>query len=656
MAKMGISTIGSYRGAQIFEAVGLSSELTEKYFKGTVSRIEGLTIGQLEKEAKESYERGVELIELELPHFIVDGEYSWKKEGVNRLLTPEAIGKVQDAANRNDYKTYKEFAEIVNNQSENILTIRGMLKFKKGNAIPLEEVEPASEIMKRFVTGAMSYGSILKEAHEALAMAMNEIGSKSNSGEGGENPERFKDNRRSATKQVASGRFGVTTDYLVNADELQIKMAQGAKPGEGGQLSGYKVDSEIGATRNTTPGIELISPPPHHDIYSIGAEEFGFATMPLVILGCVMMRKCHTNMCPVGVATQSEELRKKFVGRYKNVITYFKFISEEAREIMAEMGVRKLDEIIGRTDLLEVNGDIGLAKAKNVDLSKILYRNFESESPDINMAKQDFKMDGILDRELVAEAAPTLERGEKTVISRKIENYNRSLGAMLSGEVARKFGGYVLEDDTITLNLEGIGGQSFGVFGAKGITYNLKGQSNDYIGKGLFGAKIIIKKPEKSRYEAQKNVIGGNAVLYGAIKGQLYLNGIAGERFCVRNSGAVAVAEGVGDHGCEYMTGGRAVILGETGKNFAAGMSGGVAYVYDENNTFELKLNKEMVQLFELTEEYAQDLKGHVENHYKYTESAIAEKILKDWDNEKMKFKMVIAPEYKRLLERGEAI
>ncbi len=764
MAKMGISTIGSYRGAQIFEAVGLSSELTEKYFKGTVSRIEGLTIGQLEKEAKESYERGVELIELELPHFIVDGEYSWKKEGVNRLLTPEAIGKVQDAANRNDYKTYKEFAEIVNNQSENILTIRGMLKFKKGNAIPLEEVEPASEIMKRFVTGAMSYGSISKEAHEALAMAMNEIGSKSNSGEGGENPERFKDNRRSATKQVASGRFGVTTDYLVNADELQIKMAQGAKPGEGGQLSGYKVDSEIGATRNTTPGIELISPPPHHDIYSIedlaqliydlknvnerarisvklvseagvgvvasgvakaksemiliaghdggtgasplssikhtglpwelglseahqilkehklrdrirlqvdgklktgrdvvigailGAEEFGFATMPLVILGCVMMRKCHTNMCPVGVATQSEELRKKFVGRYKNVITYFKFISEEAREIMAEMGVRKLDEIIGRTDLLEVNGDIGLAKAKNVDLSKILYRNFESESPDINMAKQDFKMDGILDRELVAEAAPTLERGEKTVISRKIENYNRSLGAMLSGEVARKFGGYVLEDDTITLNLEGIGGQSFGVFGAKGITYNLKGQSNDYIGKGLFGAKIIIKKPEKSRYEAQKNVIGGNAVLYGAIKGQLYLNGIAGERFCVRNSGAVAVAEGVGDHGCEYMTGGRAVILGETGKNFAAGMSGGVAYVYDENNTFELKLNKEMVQLFELTEEYAQDLKGHVENHYKYTESAIAEKILKDWDNEKMKFKMVIAPEYKRLLERGEAI
>ena len=764
MAKMGISTIGSYRGAQIFEAVGLSPELTNKYFKGTVSRIEGLTIGQLEKEVRDSYETGVELIELKLPYFTVDGEYSWKKEGVNRLLTPEAVGKVQDAANRNDYGTYKEFAEIVNNQSKGILTIRGMMRIKKGNPVPLEEVEPASEIMKRFVTGAMSYGSISKEAHEALAMAMNEIGGKSNSGEGGENPERFRDNRRSATKQIASGRFGVTTDYLVNADELQIKMAQGAKPGEGGQLPGYKVDREIGATRHTTPGIELISPPPHHDIYSIedlaqliydlknvnerarisvklvseagvgvvasgvakaksemilisghdggtgasplssikhtglpwelglseahqilkehklrdrvrlqvdgklktgrdiiigailGAEEFGFATMPLVILGCVMMRKCHTNMCPVGIATQSEELRKKFVGKYKNIITYFKFISEEAREIMAEMGVRKLDEIIGRTDLLEVNEDINLEKAKNVDLSKILYRSPGNESPDINKIKQDFKMESILDRELVSEAAPTLERGEKTIIKKKIENYNRSLGAMLSGEIARKFGGYVLEDDTITLDLEGIGGQSFGVFGVKGITYRLTGQSNDYIGKGLFGAKIIIKKPEVSGYDSQKNVIGGNAVLYGAIKGQLYLNGTVGERFCVRNSGAVAVAEGAGDHGCEYMTGGRAVILGETGKNFAAGMSGGIAYVYDENNRLESRMNKEMTELSPLTEWYEDDLKKHIENHYRYTGSTVAEKILKDWGNEKMKFKMVIAPEYKKLLERGEAV
>lgn len=763
MSKMGISTIGSYRGAQIFEAVGLSKKLVDKYFNGTVSRIEGLTIEQLEKEVRNRYEEGLEYIEQELPYLIIDGEYSWKREGINRLLTPEAIGKVQDATNRNDYKIYKEFAEIVNNQSENILTIRGLLKFKKGNSVPLEEVEPASEIMKRFVTGAMSYGSISKEAHEALAMALNEIGGKSNSGEGGENPERFSDNRRSATKQIASGRFGVTTDYLVNADELQIKMAQGAKPGEGGQLPGYKVDKEIGATRHTTPGIELISPPPHHDIYSIedlaqliydlknvnekarisvklvseagvgvvasgvakaksemilisghdggtgasplssikhtglpwelglaethqilkehklrdrirlqvdgklktgrdiiigallGAEEFGFSTMPLVILGCVMMRKCHTNMCPVGIATQSEELRKKFLGQYKNIITYFNFISEEAREIMAEMGVRKLDEIIGNTDLLEVNKNVKLEKSKNVDLSKILYIDKNNKSSNINKIKQNFNMDKILDKELISEAASTLEKGERTIINKKISNYNRSLGAMLSGEVARKFGGYVLEDDTITLNLEGIGGQSFGVFGAKGITYNLTGQSNDYIGKGLFGAKIIIKKPEVSKYKSNKNVIGGNAILYGAIKGQLYLNGIVGERFCVRNSGAIAVVEGVGDHGCEYMTGGRAVILGNTGKNFAAGMSGGVAYVYDENNTFESKMNKEMAELFELTEKYENDLKKYIEDHYKYTKSSIAEKILKNWIDEKQKFKVIIAPEYRKLLERGEA-
>lgn len=770
MSKMGISTIGSYRGAQIFEAVGLSTELVEKYFKGTVSRIEGLTIDTLQEEVLNSFYDAVDSIELGYETLYVDGEYSWRKEGTNRILTPDAIAKVQEAADKDDYSIYKDFAKIINDQSKHLLTIRGLLKFTSNRKpISIDEVEPVEAIMRRFVTGAMSFGSISKEAHEAIARALNEIGGKSNSGEGGENPERFLDNRRSATKQIASGRFGVTTDYLVNADELQIKMAQGAKPGEGGQLPGFKVNKEIGATRHTTPGISLISPPPHHDIYSIedlaqlifdlknvnekarisvklvseagvgvvasgvakaksemilisghdggtgasplssikhaglpwelglseahqilkehklrsrvtlqvdgklktgrdlvigailGAEEFGFATMPLVILGCIMMRKCHTNMCPVGVATQSEELRKKFKGQYVNIIRYFRFLSQEAREIMAELGVSKLDDLIGKTnEFLTVNTDnIHLEKVKNVNLGKILYRDENSDSPDIRTESQDFKMENIIDRKLIKLAKATFESDknniQKTVINERIENSDRSFGAMLSGEVARTFGGYTLEDDTITLNLEGIGGQSFGVFGAKGITYNLTGQSNDYIGKGLFGAKIIIKKPEVSKYEADKNIIGGNAILYGAIRGEMYLNGVVGERFCVRNSGAIAVVEGVGDHGCEYMTGGRAVVLGETGKNFAAGMSGGIAYVYDKNNTFENKLNKEMVNLEPLNDVYENEMKTYITNHFKNTNSKIAEEILNNWEAEKLNFKIVIAPEFKVLFERGEA-
>ncbi len=769
MSKMGISTVGSYRGAQIFEAVGLSTELIKKYFTGTVSRIEGLTIKTLENEVLNSFYDAVESIELEEETLYVDGEYGWMKEGTNRILTPDAIAKIQDAANRDDYSTYKEFSKIINDQSKHLLTIRGMLKLNSGRKpISIDEVEPVESIMKRFVTGAMSFGSISKEAHEAIAMALNEIGGRSNSGEGGEDPKRFLDNRRSATKQIASGRFGVTTDYLVNADELQIKMAQGAKPGEGGQLPGFKVNKEIGATRHTTPGISLISPPPHHDIYSIedlaqlifdlknvnekarisvklvseagvgvvasgvakaksemilisghdggtgaspissikhaglpwelglseahqilkehklrsrvtlqvdgklktgrdlvigailGAEEFGFATMPLVILGCIMMRKCHTNMCPVGVATQSEELRKKFRGQYVNIIRYFRFISQEAREIMAELGVRELSELIGKADeFLTVNKNSNLEKVKNVNLEKILYTDKNSESSNIRTQSQDFKMENIIDRKLIKLAEKTFNSDknniQKTVINEKIENFDRSFGAMLSGEVARVFGGYKLEDDTITLNLEGIGGQSFGVFGAKGITYNLTGQSNDYIGKGLFGAKIIIKKPEVSKYESNENIIGGNAILYGAIKGEAYLNGVAGERFCVRNSGAVAVVEGVGDHGCEYMTGGRAVILGETGKNFAAGMSGGIAYVYDRNGTFEKNLNKEMVDFDEMNKVYENEIKTYVTNHFNNTGSIIAKEILDNWNAQKQYFKVVVAPEFKRLFERGEA-
>ncbi|MCP1223461.1 glutamate synthase large subunit [Sebaldella sp. S0638] len=757
MAKMGISSVQSYRGAQIFEALGLSQKLIDKYFKGTVSRIEGLDIEALEKETRLRHTEALNAIKKHTEVLENDGEYQWRKDGVKHILTPEAIAKIQEATSRNDYKAYKEFSGIINDQSKKLLTIRGLFKLKKQTPISLDEVEPVEAIMKRFVTGAMSYGSISKEAHEALAMALNEIGGRSNSGEGGELSERFKDNRRSATKQIASGRFGVTTSYLINADELQIKMAQGAKPGEGGQLPGHKVDKEIGKTRHTTPGIGLISPPPHHDIYSIedlaqlifdlknvnpkarisvklvseagvgvvasgvakahsemilisghdggtgasplssikhaglpwelglaeanqvlkehklrnrvvlqvdgklktgrdvifgallGAEEFGFATMPLVVLGCIMMRKCHTNMCPVGIATQSEELRAKFVGKYKNVITYFRFLSEEIREIMAELGVRKLEELIGRTDFLEADYENENWKSRKVELSKILYKNADDHSPNICTEKQDFGMDKIKDLKLISEAEKSIEAGEKTEIHDTITNADRSLGAMLSGIIAKKYGEEGLPEDTIKINLKGYAGQSFGVFGMSGITIDLEGESNDYIGKGLFGAKLIVRKPKDAAYDSTNNIIGGNAVLYGAIKGELYLNGVAGERFCVRNSGAVSVTEGVGDHGCEYMTGGRAVILGRVGKNFGAGMSGGIAYVYDVQNKLEKRLNKEMVEIYKPEPVYEAEIKKYVENHFKYTQSEIAREILSDWDNLKNNFKVVVSPKYNEL-------
>ena len=762
MSKMGVSSVQSYRGGQIFEALGLSNKLINKYFTGTTSRIEGLEIEDLEKELRIRYNDALKSLHEKKEVLENDGEYQWRKDGVNHILTPEAVGKIQEATSMNDYKVYKEFSEIINNQSKKLLTIRGMLKFKEQTPVSISEAEPVEVIMKRFVTGAMSYGSISKEAHEALAMALNEIGGRSNSGEGGENPERFKDNRRSATKQVASGRFGVTTTYLINADEIQIKMAQGAKPGEGGQLPGHKVDQEIGKTRHTTPGIGLISPPPHHDIYSIedlaqlifdlknvnpqarisvklvseagvgvvasgvakahsemilisghdggtgasplssikhaglpwelglaetnqilrehklrnrvvlqvdgklktgrdiifgailGAEEFGFATMPLVVLGCIMMRKCHTNMCPVVIATQSEELRAKFAGKYKNVITYFRFISEEAREIMAELGVKTLEELIGRTDLLEVNRPENNWKAEKVDLSKILYRNENDKSPNICTEKQDFGMESILDLELIEESKKALEDGEKVIIAKDITNADRSIGTMLSGVIAKKYNEAGLEEDSIKINLSGYTGQSLGAFGMSGITIDLVGESNDYIGKGLFGAKIIVRKSKDATFKSNENIIGGNAILYGAIRGEVYLNGIVGERFCVRNSGAVAVVEGIGDHGCEYMTGGRAVILGEIGKNFGAGMSGGIAYIYDERNMLEKRINKEMIEIDNLNLKYENEIKKFLEKHFKYTESETAKLILDKWDIEKNKFKVVVSPKYKELFLNGE--
>jgi glutamate synthase (NADPH/NADH) large chain len=764
MSKMGISTVQSYRGAQIFEAVGLKKELVNKYFRGTTSRIEGIGIDGVEKsiietieKAREEYNVGPEI----LPNV---GEYKWRKGGERRLFSPDAVSTLQQSTRTNDYNEFKKFSKLIDEQGEKLATIRGLFKFKKTESISIEEVESVECITKRFVTGAMSFGSISKEAHECLAIAMNSIGGKSNSGEGGEDPERFPTNRRSAIKQIASGRFGVTTNYLVNADELQIKMAQGAKPGEGGHLPGHKVTEAIAAVRHTSPGIDLISPPPHHDIYSIedlaqlifdlknvnpaarisvklvsevgvgtvasgvakahsdmilisgydggtgaspvssikhaglpwelglaethqalilndlrgrvrvqadgqmktgrdiviasllGAEEFGFATAPLVVLGCVMMRACHTNMCPVGVATQSPELRKKFMGRSEYVINFFKFIAQEVREIMAELGFKTMDEMVGRSDLIEMRGAIKHWKASGIDISNILYK------PEVgdHIAKkciqsQDHGIDDILDRKLIDLAKPALEKGEKVEHDMDIFNLNRSTGTMLSGEIAKRYGEEGLPDDTITFNFKGCSGQSFGAFGMFGLTLTLEGQGNDYIGKGLFGGKIIVKAPVVEGFKAEDNIIGGNTILYGAIRGEAYINGMVGERFAVRNSGATAVVEGVGDHGCEYMTGGRVAVLGSTGKNFGAGMSGGIAYVYDQDGVFEEKVNKLMIILEKVEEKSeVEELKSMIENHVKYTGSSKGKKILESWEDNLDKFVKVIAPKYKELLAQGK--
>ncbi|MBN1468071.1 MAG: glutamate synthase large subunit [Fusobacteriaceae bacterium] len=761
ISKMGISTIQSYRGAQIFEAVGLAKSVIDKYFVGTPSRIEGIDLSIIEKETLERHKFAFDNRHPNVDTLPNVGDYKWRKYGERRLFSPEAVSTLQFATRTGNYEEFKKYTKDVDGQAEALATIRGLFKFKGGNPISIDEVEPVESITKRFVTGAMSYGSISQEAHEALAIAMNTLGGKSNSGEGGENPERFGDKRRSAIKQVASGRFGVTTHYLVNADELQIKMAQGAKPGEGGHLPGHKVSEEIAATRHTSPGIDLISPPPHHDIYSIedlaqlifdlknvnpqarvsvklvsevgvgtvaagvskahadmilisgydggtgaaplssikhaglpwelglseahqvlvlndlrgrvrvqadgqmktgrdlaiaallGAEEFGFATAPLVVLGCVMMRACHTNLCPVGVATQSPELRKKFVGRSEYLINFFKFIAQELREIMATLGFRKIEDMVGRTEYLEMNEAISHWKANGIDISKILYRPNVPESIATKcVTTQDHGIDKVLDNKLIELAKPALDKGEKVVIDLPVFNTNRTVGTMLSGKVAKIYGGNGLEDDTITLNFKGYAGQSFGTFGMHGITYNLEGQANDYVGKGLFGGKIILKAPQNVSYTASNNIIAGNTCLFGAIRGEAYINGRVGERFCVRNSGATAVVEGLGDHGCEYMTGGRVVVLGETGRNFGAGMSGGIAYVYDINNNFDTKANKSMVVTETLDSNDIIELKTMIENHFKYTGSTRAKEILDDFDSSR--FVKVIAPKYKELLAQGK--
>jgi glutamate synthase domain-containing protein 2/glutamate synthase domain-containing protein 3 len=765
MSKMGISTLRSYRNSQVFEVIGLSNDIIEKYFTGTASRIGGIDLEGITSEAMMRYVTAHGKRQNTSRLLPSGGQYKFRKDGERHLWTPESISKLQLATRRNDTALYKEYARLINNQTKKQNTLRGLFQIKEAVAVPIDEVEPASEIMKRFVTSAMSFGSISKEAHETLAIAMNRIGGMSNSGEGGEDPERYKlqgngDNRCSSIKQVASGRFGVTIDYLVSAKELQIKIAQGAKPGEGGQLPGHKVDSEIARVRHSTPGVTLISPPPHHDIYSIedikqlifdlknanpdarisvklvsevgvgtiaagvakgcadmilisgydggtgasplssikhagvpwelglaetqqtlvlnklrtrvriqadgqmktgrdviiaallGAEEFGFATAPLVVCGCVMMRKCHQNTCPAGIATQDPELRKRYAGKPEYIINFFKMIAEEVREYMASMGFHKLDDLIGRSDLLEINNAIDFWKARGLDFSKIFNRSGIKDPSQVRcMEKQNHEIDDVLDKQLIRDAAKAIKFRKAVEIVSPIRNVNRATGTMLSGEIAKRYGGTGLLDDTIVCRFKGAAGQSFGAFGIKGITFILEGESNDYLGKGLSGAKIIVKPFSENKFNPSENVICGNVLLYGATSGDVYIYGRAGERFAIRNSGVHAVVEGVGDHGCEYMTGGRIVILGETGVNFAAGMSGGIAYVYDPDRKFDGRCNLDMVDL-ELVEIKAdiEELKGMIKKHFAYTGSKKADFILSQWESEVHSFVKVFPMEYRRAL------
>lgn len=761
MSRMGISTLRSYRNAQVFEIVGLSREVVDKFFTGTASRVGGIG---LEEIAKEALMRWRSAIESKSPLLPSGGEYRYRKDGERHLWTPEAISNLQRAVRTGDQKRYDTYAELINDQTVHQSTLRGLFAFKKTNPIPLDEVEPASEIMKRFVTGAMSYGAISNEAHEAIAIAMNRIGAKSNCGEGGEDPERYiplsnGDSLSSAIKQVASGRFGVTDEYLVNAKELQIKIAQGAKPGEGGQLPGHKVSEQIAKVRHSTPGVTLISPPPHHDIYSIediaqlifdlrnandkarisvklvsevgvgtvaagvakaradvilisgydggtgasplssvkhvgapwelglseaqttlvlnklrnrvrlqvdgqmktgrdvvigallGAEEFGFATTILVVLGCVMMRHCHSNTCPVGVATQDPELRKRFKGKPEHIIQYLHFVAEEVRHYMAQLGFRTFDEMVGRSDLLEMNRAIDFWKAKGLDYSGILYQASTKPEEIRCTHSQETGLDGAADYEILKKAEAAIETKKSVSLSFSIRNTNRTFGTIVSSRIAQKYGYAGLPDDTVSIHLQGSAGQSFGAFGAHGLTLELEGEANDYVGKGLSGAKIIVRPPKRSSFAPENNVIAGNVILYGATSGEVYLNGCAGERFGIRNSGALAVVEGVGDHACEYMTGGRIVVLGPTGINFGAGMSGGIAYVYDEGGQFDSLCNTDMIDLDPLNAADEKELKTLIENHVKYTGSPKAKRILENWDRECEFFVKVFPMEYRRALE-----
>ena len=763
MSKMGISTLRSYRSSQIFEAIGIHQEVINKYFAGTISKIGGIGISEIAEEVLIPHRKA--WIEEQQPEVLTEGVYSYRKHGEHHAWNPETISLLQWSTKTGDYIKFKEYSRLVNLDTKSPGFIRGLLKIKK-NPIPIEEVEPVDKIFRRFVTGAMSYGSISREAHETLAIAMNRIGGRSNTGEGGEDPERFKlrengDSVRSAIKQVASGRFGVTAEYLVNADEIQIKIAQGAKPGEGGQLPGHKVDKIIASTRYSIPGITLISPPPHHDIYSIedlsqlifdlknvnpfakisvklvsesgvgtiaagvakasadlitisgyeggtgaspissikhaglplelglaetqqtlvmnnlrrkvtlqadgqlktgldvimaallGAEEFGFSTCALIVLGCVMMRKCHLNTCPVGIATQNAELRKRFSGKADNVVTFFQFIAEEVREYLAELGYRKMDDIIGRFDLLERNPEVDHWKIRNLDLSGFLTMPPEAGSNAMHcIEKQDHKIESVLDRALISEADPALKNKQPVEIEKTIRNTDRTIGAMLSGEIARLYGSAGLPDGTIKCRFNGSAGQSFGAFLMSGIELFLEGDSNDYLGKGLSGGRIIVVPPQGSTFESDKNIIIGNTVLYGATKGEIYISGIAGERFGVRNSGANAVVEGVGNHCCEYMTGGRVVVLGSTGSNFAAGMSGGIAYVLNENGDFDFYCNMGMVEL-SLVEDFndTNELTQLISRHYKFTGSKKAKLILDDLNSWLPRFIKVIPYDYKKVLQ-----
>ncbi len=765
MNKIGISTLHSYRGAQIFEALGLRESFTEKYFSNTPTRIEGIGLYSLEKELSsrhvEAFTDKNKFVSLE-----IGGNYRWRRNGEAHMLNPSTISKLQQAVKEDKYDTYKVYSDLINKQSKQLMTLRGMFKLVDFDPIPIEEVEPWTEIVKRFKTGAMSYGSISKEAHENLAIAMNSIGGKSNSGEGGEDSNRYKKEKNgvwknSAIKQVASGRFGVSSHYLSTAKEIQIKMAQGAKPGEGGQLPGPKVNPMIAEVRNSTPYVGLISPPPHHDIYSIedlsqliydlknanrearinvklvsevgvgtiaagvakakadvilisgfdggtgaspltslkhaglpwelgiaeaqqtlvmnnlrgrvvmecdgqlktgrdvaiacllGAEEFGFSTAPLVASGCIMMRACHLNTCPVGIATQDPELRKNFKGKPEHVINFMYFVAQELREIMSQLGFRTVDEMVGQSQKINMEDAVKNYKTKGINLSKILYKpNVPENTPLKNNTKQDHNLENVLDFTILKEAKLAIEKKVKMSLSYEIKNTDRTVGTIVSNEISKLYGAKGLPKDTLEINFKGAAGQSFGAFGAHGLTLTVSGNTNDYFGKGLSGSKIIVKVPKEASFKSEENVITGNVALYGATAGEAYINGIAGERFCVRNSGAIAVVEGVGDHGCEYMTGGTAIILGDIGRNFAAGMSGGVAYIYKSKKFDKRNFNSEMIEFEDPSNQDLDLVKKLIENHFTYTSSKIAERFLNNWDKESKNFVKIMPTEYKLALEK----
>ncbi|MBT6315627.1 MAG: glutamate synthase large subunit, partial [Gammaproteobacteria bacterium] len=774
MAKMGISTLQSYKGAQIFEAVGIADEIVNRCFVGTASRVQGVKFPVLIEETRRRHALGYPKRESQrIPALNNPGDFHWRSGGDAHMWNPDSIFNLQVAARNNNVQAYAAFAKHTNEDSTRRCTFRGLLKFNTtvDSAIPIDEVEPASEIVKRFATGAMSLGSISRESHESLAVAMNRIGAKSNTGEGGEDPYRFApmengDSMRSAIKQVASGRFGVTAWYLTNADELQIKIAQGAKPGEGGELPGGKVDDYIASIRHSTPGVGLISPPPHHDIYSIediaqlihdlknanraarisvklvaeigvgtiaagvtkaktdhlvisghdggtgaspltsikhaglpwelglaethqtlvmnnlrsrvtlqtdgqlktgrdiaiaallGAEEFGFATAPLITLGCIMMRKCHLNTCPVGIATQDPELRKKFKGKPEHVTNYLFMVAEEMREIMASLGVRSVNEMVGRVDMLDMNHAIDHWKASGIDLTSILTPAkvvFENTGF-YKTIEQDHGLDKALDNELIKLARDGIENGNVVHIEHDVVNINRVVGTMLSNEVAKRWKAEMLPDDTINIKLNGSAGQSLGAWLAKGVTLTVEGDANDFVGKGLSGGKIVLYPPKQSTFKAEDNIIAGNVNLYGATGGEAYIRGIVAERFAVRNSGASAVVEGIGDHGCEYMTGGRVVILGSTGRNFGAGMSGGIAYVWDPKGEFPKQCNSETFELEGVADSADRDeLHALVKKHYLYTDSAVAKRLMDDWDLALSQFVKVMPTDYKRVLAERAA-